>query len=136
MQANATFLDTSKPYDPSNTLVSNFAVPGLANSANFVAFFEKWGFHGRIAVNWEDAYLARFGQQQNTGAFGTEPTFVDAATFLDFSSSYDVSNNLSVFFEALNLTDETYSTHGRYKEQVLDAIDTGPRFTLGVRFKF
>ena len=136
VQANATFVDTNKPYDPSNTLVSNFAVPGLANSANFVAFFEKWGFHARIAVNWEDAYLARFGQLQNTSAFGTEPTFVDSATFVDFSTSYDVSNNLSVFFEGLNLTDETYSTHGRYKEQLLDAIDTGPRMTVGARYKF
>ncbi|HXR93596.1 MAG TPA: TonB-dependent receptor, partial [Steroidobacteraceae bacterium] len=136
VQANATFVDTSNPYDPANTLVSNFAVPGLANSANFVAFFEKWGFHARVAVNWEDSYLARFGQQQNTGNFGTEPTFVDSATFVDFSTSYDVSNNLSVFFEGLNLTDETYSTHGRYKAQVLDAIDTGPRLTFGARYKF
>jgi len=136
VQANATFVDTSKPYDPANTLVSNFAVPGLANSANFVAFFEKWGFHARVAVNWEDSYLARFGQQQNTGNFGTEPTFVDSATFVDFSTSYDIDNNLSVFFEGLNLTDETYSTHGRYKAQLLDAIDTGPRLTVGARYKF
>jgi iron complex outermembrane recepter protein len=101
-----------------------------------VAFFERWGFHARVALNWRDSYLDHFGQQQNTSAFGTEPTFVDPATELDFSTSYDIDNNLSVFFEGLNLTDETFSTHGRYKEQVLDAIDTGPRLTVGARYKF
>lgn len=136
VQANATFVDTNRPYDPANTNVSLFAITGLANSANFVAFFEKWGFHARVALNWRDSYLDHFGQQQNTGAFGTEPTFVDSATELDFSTSYDFTNNLSVFFEGLNLTDETFSTHGRYKEQVLDAIDTGPRLTVGARYKF
>src|SRR5262249_33845488 len=57
VQANATFVGTNKPYNPNDLTVSNFAVTGLANSANVVAFFEKWGFHIRVAVNWRDEYI-------------------------------------------------------------------------------
>jgi iron complex outermembrane receptor protein len=134
LQANATFVGTNKPYNANDLLVNQFAVTGLANSANLVAFFEKWGFHARVAVNWRDEYLDHFGQLQNNSGFGIEPTFVNSETEVDFSSSYDVTKNVSVFFEGLNLNNSTYSTHGRYSEQVLDVVAYGRRFTLGARF--
>jgi outer membrane receptor protein involved in Fe transport len=134
-QANATFVGTSKPYDPNDLNQSGFAVTGLANSANFVPFFDKYGFQARVAINHRSEYLDSFGQRQNNSQFGTEPTFVNAATYVDFSTSYEVNKNFSVYFEALNLTDQVYSTHGRFKEQVLDVVDTGRQFTLGVHFK-
>ena len=133
--ANATFVETNKKYDPKNLTVSGFAVTGLANSANFVGFYDKNGFQARVAVNWRDEYLDHFGQTQNNSAFGTEPTFVNASTQVDFSSSYDISKRINLFFEALNLNDETLVTHGRYKNQILDAFRYGRRFTVGVHFR-
>jgi len=135
VQANATFVGTNKPYNPYDTNISGFAVTGLANSANFVGFFEKWGFHARVAVNHRSEYLDHFGQQQNNSQFGIEPTFVNAATQVDVSGSYDIGSHFSVYFEGLNLNNSIYSTHGRFKEQVLDVIETGPRYTFGVRAK-
>jgi iron complex outermembrane recepter protein len=135
LQANATFVDTDKPYDEHDISVSGFAVTGLANSANLVAFYEKYGFHVRVAVNWRDEYLDHFGQQQNNSAFGTEPTFVNANTQVDLSTSYDFDDRFSVYFEALNLNESTFSTHGRFDEQVLDAVDFGRRYTLGARMR-
>ncbi|WP_211115215.1 TonB-dependent receptor [Nitrospirillum amazonense] len=135
-QANATVVGTDKPYDPNNLAVSNFAVTGLANSANFVGFFDKYGFQARIAVNWRDEYLDHFGQAQGGSIYGSEPTFVDPAWEVDFSTSYDINEYVSVYFEALNLTNETYSTHGRYKEQLLDAVAYGQRYTFGAHFKY
>ena len=114
---------------------SGFAVTGLADSANLVGFYEKAGFQARVALNWRDEYLDHFGQQQNGGRFGTEPTFVNASTTVDFSTSWQFTPSMDVYFEALNLTDETYSTHGRFKEQVLDIVDFGRRYTLGVHFR-
>jgi TonB-dependent receptor len=131
VQANYTKVDTNKPYDPSDTSTSGFAVTGLADSANVVGFYEQFGFEARLALNWRDEYLDHFGQQQNGGRFGTEPTFVNAATTLDLSTSYRFSKNFDVYFEALNLTDETFSTHGRYDEQLLDVVDFGRSYTLG-----
>ena len=112
------------------------ASTGLANSANVVAFCDKHGFQARVALNWRDEYLDRFGQQQNNSAFGSEPTFVNASTQIDFSTSYDITKNVSVFFEALNLTNETLSTHGRYSNQLLDVFKYGRRFTAGVHLRY
>lgn len=133
-QANASFVETNKPYNP-NDLTSAFALPGLANSANLVAFYDKSGFQARVAVNWRGSYLDHFGQQQNTSGYSIEPTFVDAATYVDFSTSYEINSHLSIYFDALNLTDQTYATHGRFSNQVLDIVDTGRMFNLGFHFK-
>ncbi len=134
-QANATVVGSDKPYDPNNLSVSGFAVTGLADSANVVAFYDQHGFQARVAVNWRDSYLDHFGQQQNSSAFGTEPTFVDANTTVDFSTSYDITKNLSIYFEALNLSDSGYFTHGRFSNQLLDAVSYGRRFTLGAHMR-
>ncbi len=135
VQANATKVYTDKPYNASDTSTSGFAVTGLADSANLMAFYEQFGFEARLALNWRDEYLDHFGQQQNGGRFGTEPTFVNAATTLDLSTSYRFTKNFDVYFEALNLTDETFSTHGRYEEQILDVVDYGRSYTLGFHIR-
>jgi TonB-dependent receptor len=135
VQANATVVGTNKPYDPTNITISGFAVTGLADSANLVGFYDRDGFQARVAVTWQDASLVQFGQQQNGSKFGTEPTFVNASTQIDFSTSYDITEQFNVYFTAQNLTDANYSTHGRYSEQVLDVVDYGRRFTLGLHFK-
>jgi iron complex outermembrane recepter protein len=135
IQVNGTIVGTNQPYNPNNLTVGNFAVPGLADSANVVLFFEKYGFHARVATNWRAGYLDHFGQQQNNSQFGTEPTFVNANTQVDFSSQYDINNHVNIYFEALNINNSTYSTHGRYSEQLLDAISFGPTLTFGVHVK-
>lgn len=135
-QANATLVDTNRPYDDKNLSQTGFAVTGLANSANFVGFYDKGGFQIRAALNWRDKYLLQFGQNQNTGSFGAEPTFVNQSFQVDLTTSYDVSKNLSVFAEALNLNNNQQSTHGRYSNQLLDVFDYGRRYTAGVRYRF
>ncbi len=133
--ANVTFVGTNKPYDPNSLNVSGFAVTGLANSYNFIPYFEKYGFEARVAVNHRAEYLQQFGQIQNNSQYGTEPTFVNSATYLDFTASYEINKHLNVYFEAYNLTDQVYSTHGRFSEQLLDVVDTGRQFALGIRAK-
>lgn len=135
-QANATLVNTNKPYDATNISQTGFAVTGLANSANFVGFYDKNGFQIRTALNWRDEYLAGFGQNQNTGAYGAEPTFVNQSFQIDLTSSYDVTKDFSVFGEILNLNNNKQSTHGRFKNQLLDVFDYGRRFTLGARYRF
>ena len=133
--ANATFVDNNRPYARDDITLSGFAVTGLANSANLIAFYDKHGFEVRVAANRRDEYLRQFGQGQNNSAFGTEPTFVNAGLQVDFSSSYQVNERLNVYVEALNLTNDTLSTHGRYDNQLLDVFAYGRRYSAGVRFK-
>ncbi len=135
-QANATFVNTNRPYDDKNISQTGFAVTGLANSANFVGFYDKGGFQFRTALNWRDKYLLQFGQNQNTGSFGAEPTFVDQSFQVDLTTSYDVNKHFSVFGEALNINNNQQSTHGRYDNQLLDVFDYGRRYTAGIRYRF
>jgi TonB-dependent receptor len=135
-QANATFVNTNRPYDDKNITQTGFAVTGLANSANFVGFYDKNGFQFRTALNWRDKYLLQFGQNQNTGSFGSEPTFVNQSFQIDLTTSYDITKNFSVFGEALNVNNNQQSTHGRYSNQLLDVFDYGRRYTVGARYRF
>jgi iron complex outermembrane recepter protein len=135
-QANGTLVGTDKPFNPNPFGAGSFAVTGLSDSANFVGFYDKDGFQARIAINWQDSYLNGFGQLQNGSTFGTEPTFVNTNWNMDFSTSYDFTDNITGYFEAMNLTDATYSTHGRYSNQVLDVVDYGRRFIVGVHVKY
>ncbi|MDE1918910.1 MAG: TonB-dependent receptor [Sphingomonadales bacterium] len=136
LTANATFVGTNKPYDPSDISQSGFSVTGLANSANLVAFYDKHGFQARVAVNWRDSYLLQFGQNQNTGQFGAEPTFVNSQVQVDLSSSYDINKHMSIFGGITNLNNSTYSTRGRFSDQLLDAYSYGRRYTFGARYHF
>jgi TonB-dependent receptor len=133
--ANTTLVDTNKPYDRYDISLSGFAVTGLADSANFVGFYDKGGLEVRVAVNWRDEYLLQFGQSQNLSAFGTEPTFVNASTQIDLSASYQISEQFNVFLEGINITNDTMSTHGRFDNQQLDVWAYGTKYTLGVRYK-
>jgi len=86
-------------------------------------------------VQFQAKQLLQLGQEQNGGAFGNEPTYLEANTEVDFSSSYDIGTHMSVFFEALNLSDNVYHTVGRFDNQTLNVIDYGRSFTFGVRAK-
>jgi outer membrane receptor protein involved in Fe transport len=86
-------------------------------------------------LNWRDTYLSALGQTQG-GAYGAEPVYVDAQTQIDASASYDVTKQVTVFVEGTNLNNSNYSTHGRFKNQVLDIYNYGRRYTFGVRFHY
>jgi TonB-dependent receptor len=134
--ANATIVNTNKPYNRNDISQSGFAVTGLADSANLVGFYDKNGIEVRVAANWRDNYLLQFGQNQNNSAFGAEPTYVNSSLQIDLSTSYQITSGLNVFFEALNLTDDTQSTHGRFDNQMLDVFSYGRRYALGARYRW
>ena len=133
-QANATLVSTNRNFPTQDISGNGFAITGLANSANFVGFYDKHGFQFRVAANWRDSYLLGLGQGQG-GTFGAEPVYVDKQLQVDVSSSYDITPMFTVFGEVTNLNNSNYSTHGRFSDQPLDTWNYGRRYTAGVRFK-
>jgi iron complex outermembrane receptor protein len=133
-QLNGTIVRTNEPYDRYN-LKTQFYLPGLANSANFVGFYQNKGFQARLAVNWTAEQLISTVQEQSGGAFGAEPVFTRPFTEVDFSTTYDFSDHFSVFFKAQNLTASEIIEHGRFANQILNVQDIGRVFTMGVRAK-
>jgi TonB-dependent receptor len=134
-QINGTLVHTNEPYQR-YSLTSHFYLPGLANSANFVGFYQNYGFQARVAVNFTAEQLISTVQEQSGGAFGNEPVFTRHFTEVDFSTQYDFNEHLSVFFKALNLTAAEVVEHGRFSNQILNVQDIGRTFTMGVRAKF
>lgn len=133
--ANATLVSTNRDFNTADISGSAFAITGLANSANLVAFYDKHGFQARVALNWRDSYLLALGQTQG-GTFGAEPVNVNQQTQIDASASYDVTKQFTVFAEGTNLNNSKYSTYGRFSNQSLDTFAYGRRFVFGARFKY
>jgi len=134
-QANATLVSTNHNFDTSDISGAAFAISGLANSANFVGFYDKHGIQVRAAVNWRDSYLLQLGQNQG-GTFGAEPVNVDKQVQVDASASYDITRQITVFGEVTNINNSTYSTHGRFSNMPLDIWSYGRRYTFGARYHF
>ncbi|MBT4995314.1 MAG: hypothetical protein HOM88_02460, partial [Hellea sp.] len=54
----------------------------------------------------------------------------------DFSASYAIDDNASVFFEAQNLTGEGVRLYSRYEEMLFLYQDHGSIYRAGFRYKF
>ena len=117
-------MHTNEPYNRYN-LGPQFFLPGLANSVNFVGFYQNHGFQARVAVNWTATQLVSTTQEQSGGAFGNEPVFVRPFTEVDFSAQYNINDHVSVFLKALNLTNAEVVEHGRFDNQLLNIQDIG-----------
>lgn len=130
LAANYTLVDSNLAYDNHNR-AEQFAIEGLSDSANLVAFFEKFGWSVRAAYNWRDEFLSsRFD-----GA-GPSPNYTEEYGQLDVNASYDITDALTVMAEVINLTDEIQRIHGRHENEVLFVTQTGPRYMIGARYKF
>ena len=132
VSANYTIVDSPNlNYDNAN-LQGQFALIGLSDSANLVAFYDKGPWQVRAAYNWRDKFLS--GTFDGTG--NPNPNYVEAYGQLDVSVGYQVNDRLTLQAEGINLTDETQRVHGRNERQLLYGTQTGPRYMLGLRYKF
>ncbi|MCY3838851.1 MAG: TonB-dependent receptor [Gammaproteobacteria bacterium] len=129
--ANATIVDADVGYD-NFSLAQQFVLTGLSDSANLIAFYDKNGISVRVAYNWRDDFLAGTGQN-NVGA--GPPTHVAAYQQVDMSASYWFTDNMQVYVDMLNVTDETTHVYGRHPLQTLFAGQAGPRYNIGFRYK-
>ena len=130
MSANYTIVESDLTYDNHN-LGDQFALVGLSDSANLVAFYDQGPWQLRAAYNWRDEFLS-----STFDSWRPNPVYVEAYGQLDVNVSYQVNENLSLHAEAINLTDETMRSHGRHERQVFYATQTGPRYMLGLRYRF
>jgi len=130
---NATFVEGDVEFNV-ESLDQQTPLTGIGDSANFQAFYEKHGLSVKVTYAWRDANLIGVGQSQ--GSSDNPPQFAKEFGQWDMSVNYDVTERFTVFFEGLNLNNETEQGFGRYEEQFLYAREYGPRYALGVRYSF
>lgn len=112
--------------------IDQFALLGLSDSFNITGIYDKNGISARIAYNWRDKYLS----QTNRDGSSRNPTFVAPFGTLDANISVDVTQNIAVSLEAINLTSEPVRTYGRTENDLYFAQELKPRYLLGARFRF
>ena len=128
--ANATLVDSNAQLDPTD-VTQVFALTGLSDSLNLVGFYEDGPLQIRLAWNWRDQFV-----QSLTQTAGNGPTIVEDYDQWDLSGSYDISDDISIFFEGINLTESYVHKRGRFDNHLLLVEDSGRRFAVGVRGSF
>jgi len=126
VQLNYTWVDSQQSFDPA-IASGQFAVVGLSDSGNLVLFYEKDRFGIRAAYNWRDEYLAAVRGDQG------EPSTVNTYQQIDLSTHFKLTDTISIFADATNLTGETESAWQRYRNRVHWMADNGRTVTLGIR---
>ncbi|WP_240220489.1 TonB-dependent receptor [Rheinheimera hassiensis] len=129
--ANATLVDGDFNYD-NYSLGQQFALLGMSDTYNVVGFYDKDGLQARIAYNWRDKFLASTVNAQGL----QNPIYVESYGQWDASASYDVTEQLTFFIEAINLTNESTRSHERNSLQLVNYTETGRRFNIGARYTF
>jgi len=131
VSSNYTYVNSGLKYK-NGSLGEQFALEGLSDTANLVAFYENDKYEVRVAYNWRDQFLAaRFD-----GGGLPNPVYTEAYAQIDLSAGYKLSDNLSFQFEAINLNDAVVRQHARTKNEIIGVWQTGPRYMIGARYKF
>jgi iron complex outermembrane recepter protein len=108
-----------------------FAIPGIGDSANLSAFYEKGPWQARLAYNWRDEWLSCI----SCGA-GSQPETIKPYGQLDMSAAYSINDHFSVFVEGTNLTRETREGYMVYEDRPTFLNFEGRTYTFGVRAKW
>ena len=116
--------DTTDPQTP---------IPGLADSYNLIGFYDKNGLQIRLAHSWRDKVLTGLSSGDNGE---TNPQYTEDYGQFDFSSSFLVAGQYTVFLEGINVTNETDKAFQRSPGYPTDFIQNGSRYFFGVRYSF
>lgn len=128
VNANATFVGGDVKADISS-LGEQFALPGFGDSANLAAFYEDDSWQATLAWNYRGKTYAGVEGSNN-------PIFLESRGQIDFTASYKVNDNFTVFAEARNITDEPVRLFVRHSEMIFLAQDHGPMYKFGLRANF
>jgi TonB-dependent receptor len=130
--ANYTKVDGDIVLDPNASLsVNQFALVGLSDSANLTLIYENYGISARLAYNWRDTFLAATNQGGDRSGI-----YVEDFGQYDLSVSYDLTEQLQLSFEGINLTGEDQRQYHRVPAEVHYTYELSPRYMAGARYKF
>jgi len=125
-QLNYTYVD-SQFDDPK---LKDLSYTGMSkDSYNAVVYYEKDGIQARLAYNWRSKFLSYpndWGGDSWVAAYGQ----------LDASASYQLTEQLSVYTEVSNLTNQRYWGYVKQEDQVNYLERFGTQLAVGIRGNF
>lgn len=133
LQANATVLDseftTPAPADGA-TRTARF--PGTSDAVyNASLFFERYGLSARVSYQWRDDWIDSLDPSDERFDI-----FWDDEERLSVSVRYAVSNAVTVFADANNLTDELGRRYQGAEDRPREVEGFGRRYLIGTRISF
>ncbi len=124
---NYTYVTSERENAPVGDLGYNGFTP---HTFNATAFYEKGPLGARVSYNYRDGFLvlgqAEFAEPRQREAFGQ----------LDFSASFELTDQFQIFVEGLNVLGEDTRDFSRFPNRLLTYTRTGARYTAGVRATF
>ncbi|QXQ08333.1 TonB-dependent receptor [Sphingosinicellaceae bacterium] len=114
--------------DPS---VDQFALLGLSDTINATLIYDKNGVSARLSCNWRNKFLSALNRDADHN-----PEFTAPYGQLDLNISYDITPQIAVSFEAINLNKEGVKTYGRSTNQIWLVQEGQRRFLAGARYRF
>lgn len=107
----------------------NISLPGQSDLTGNLTFgWENQRTSLRLSANYKSDYLLEVGDVLDK----RHDQQVDDQLFLDFSASYFLRDNLQVFFEAQNLTNEAYYVYSGRKRFNAQYEEYGPSYKVGL----
>lgn len=139
VQANYTFVESEIDYCDTrvSTTCSAFVTNDLVNlspqSWNATLYYEDDTFSARISAASRDSYLQNVPGRNGNDLEGKMETFN-----LDASASYQLTDQIELTFEALNLTDEENHQWVGDDSRMSTSVyhHTGRQYYLGARYRF
>jgi iron complex outermembrane receptor protein len=130
--ANYTYVDSTADYDFNGNTVTERLL-GLSNgSYNATLYYDDSKFNARVSVAYRSNYLLN-GPNVTANLW----EYTDASTRVDASSGYNITDNLKVSLEALNLTNTPISTRVDVDaERRVLYNRAGRTYLLGARFSY
>jgi len=124
---NYTYVNATQDNAPAGDLGFNGFTP---HTFNATAFYEGDRLSARVSYNFRDGFLVQENDAQS------EPRQRESFAQVDFSASYELTDQFQVFVEGLNIFNEDTRDFSRFSNRVLEYTRTGARYTAGVRAKF
>src|SRR5690554_45282 len=102
------------------------------HQANAVLWYEYDQWQARIAYNYRsERYIGSSWNDGSPAAWWQAPT-----SYVDASVSYDINDNVSVYLQGTNITEEYEETYMQWSDVKVNQNIYEARYTLGVRAKF
>ncbi|ALS97188.1 TonB-dependent receptor [Lacimicrobium alkaliphilum] len=127
---------TYAPSDSANVDVYGGKLPIQDNSersANAILWYDRDGIQFRIAANYRSDRLDSLGIDVGEGVL---PIWADDTLYVDMSASYDLNDDISLYLQGSNITEEFEDIYAQWEDNVVTQNVYERRFTFGVRGHF
>lgn len=136
----ANFNFTYAPSDSANVDLYGRDLPIQDNSeksGNAVLWYEQYGWQFRVAANYRSDRLDRLtllpdGQTRE----GVIPIWTESTVYVDVSTSYDITDNFTVYLQGSNITEEFENQYAQWEDYVITQNVYESRWSLGIRARF